>query len=238
MARGITKCAMTLAVAISTFGMVALTESKAAHAVTINTLPNWDGGSAVGSWGVGATSTYGQTFTVTGPENVLQSFSFQMGSTTSPIPYKAYVAQWFGNGQGAVVGPLLYSSAVQSYSKPTPGYQETVINTGGVQLTTGNKYVAFLSTSGFWAGQPGSATTFGYSSDQYAGGEFVFYNTGDAFAPLVSSNWQTWINGDTAFKANLSGGASAVPVPPAAVATGVGAVIGALKARKRQQATA
>jgi hypothetical protein len=193
-----------------------LIEYNPAQALTLDTAPSWDGSNSISRWGVMDTSTYGQTFTVTGPDNVLQDFSFQIGTTSSPIPFAAYVAEWNGGLTGNIVGSLLYNSGLQSFSNAGPGFSQVSFNTGGIQLNTGSKYVAFLSTSGFQSGQPISTTVFGgsfFGADDYADGEFVFYNTSNDFAPLLNSNWETFGNfGDAAFKANLTS-SNAVPTP-------------------------
>jgi hypothetical protein len=196
---------------VSGFLASCLLASSGAQAVSIiNTAPTWNGSSFIFPWGVSDTSTYGQTFTVNGSDNVLQSFSFQIGQANTPINYAAYVAQWTGGINGSIVGSLLYSSSTQSYSNSNPTFQQVTINTGGIQLNTGSKYVAFLSTSGLQSGQPASTTTFGWSDlGVYTDGEFVFYNTGNNFAPLLNSNWETFLSGDLAFQANLT--ATAVP---------------------------
>ena len=196
-------------------GMTSFIGGNSAYAATIDTAPSWDGSTSVRPWGVPNTSTYGQTFTVTGSNNVLQSFSFQIAQASTPIPFAAYVAEWAGGRNGNIVGSLLYNSGQKLFSNVSSGFQQLTINTGGIQLNTGSKYVAFLSTSGLQAGSPSSTTSFGnvFNGQAYADGEFVFYNTGDNFAPLLNSNWETFADfGDLAFQANLTG-ATAVPTP-------------------------
>lgn len=202
-------------VATAVIGMTGVVGVNSAQALTvIDTAPSWDGSSSISSWGVPDTSTYGQTFTITGSDNVLQSFSFQIGRTSAPIPYAAYVAEWAGGPNGSIVGSLLFQSAPSSFSNLGDSFQQLIINTGGVQLTSGKKYVAFLSTSGLQSGQPSSTTNFGSVwGNDYVGGEFVFYNTGDDFAPLLTTNWQTFIEGDLAFEATLTEGAQPIPTP-------------------------
>lgn len=229
--------ATCLALGMLSMGVIEYNPAQAA--TVINTAPNWDGSSNIAPWGTPDTSTYGQTFTVNGPDNVLESFSFQIWKTTSPIPFAAYVAEWSGGRQGQVAGPLLYNSGLQSFSNTGSGFQQVSFNTGGIHLNTGSKYVAFLSTSGFQSGQPESVTSFGVDyqeffgeSDVYAGGEFVFYNAGDDLNRVLNSNWGTYFPADAAFQANLTG---ATPVPTPALLPGlIGLGLGVLRKRKTQ----
>lgn len=222
-------------------GMTGFINGNSAYAATINTAPSWDGSTSISPWGVPDTSTYGQTFTVTGSDNVLQSFSFQIAQTSTPIPFAAYVAEWAGGLNGNIVGSLLYNSGEKLFSNVSSGFQQLIINTGGIQLNTSSKYVAFLSTSGFQAGNLGSTTSFGnvFDGQDYADGEFVFYNTGDDFAPLLNSNWETFADfGDLAFQANLTG-ATAVPEPtdvpePALLSGLIGLGVTVLRKRKAE----
>jgi hypothetical protein len=230
-----------LAFAGATLTLGLMEHHSAQAATVINAAPTWNGSSAVSAWGITNTSTYGQTFTVAGPDNILTSFSFQIGQTSSPIPFAAYIAEWAGGPNGNVVGSLLYNSGLQSFSNPGGGFQQAIFNTGNLLLNTGSKYVAFLSTSGFQAGQPSSTTNFGFvGGDDYAGGEFVYYNTGDNFSPLLNSNWGTLSSfaGDVAFQANLTSSATAAVPTPALLPALLGMGAAALRKRKGDAAEA
>lgn len=200
--------------AVVTAGMAAsitLGCVKAAHAATINTASSWDGSSLITPFGETDTATYGQTFTV-GADNVLQSFSFFLGGFESEaVDFAAYVMGWDG---AQAEGSILYQSTKQTKDSNS-SFEEFTFNTGGINLTSGQQYVAFLSASNFFDGILGT-TGMGYlDSDVYSGGGFVFRNNGSDFSLLTSTPWETFIgNGvdDTAFKASFTSSA-AIPTP-------------------------
>lgn len=163
------------------------------------------------------TSTYGQTFTVTGPETRLNSFSFRFNDALNRdfVDFAAYVYAWDGS---KATGPQLYASAGASSTNNggADGMETFVFNTGGIDLVAGQQYVAFLNSSNFFDGIEGDSSWDLSNDDPYAGGNFVYYNTGNNFNLLTTSNWDCAANcaggGDTYFVANFSAPA-AVPLP-------------------------
>ena len=216
-----------------------LAYSPMAHAqTTLTTLPDWNGSTSQGDWGVPDTSTYGQTFT-TPTDNVLNDFTVYMSryGGSGPINYQAYVYAWDGS---KAAGPALFTSAVSSVD-PGASFIPVTTNTGATTLTAGQVYVAFLSTSGLQAGRPNSRSQWGISngnSNDYSGGDFVYYNTGDNFSLLTTNPWDyTGAGGagsDTAFVMHFS--SSAVPEPGSiALLTGL-SLTGAAFLRRRKTA--
>ncbi|WP_346288044.1 PEP-CTERM sorting domain-containing protein [Zoogloea sp.] len=185
------------------------------------------------------TATYGQTFK-SGADTVLDSFTLYLDHASRTVDFKAYVYAW--NGSKAV-GQALYSSDVQHFS----GTQITgfTFNTGGLQLNSSLRYVAFLSTSGIAGGEDGSANmpnSGSFGSNPYADGDFVYFNNGDNFNALTTNAWDmTGGQGDVWFQASFSGAAlaarvAAIPEPATMglTAAALGAV--ALVRRRRNAA--
>lgn len=170
----------------------------------------------LGSFGETNTATYGQTFTVTGAETVLDSFSFSFDDLNNPdaVDFAAYVYGWNGNRAS---GPQLYASSMLTSTNNggSGGFETFDIDTNSLQLTSGSTYVAFFSSSNFFDGNTGTSSWRLSSSDVYAGGSFVFDNNGSNFGSLTTSNWDCatpCISGrDLLFTANFS--VAAVPEP-------------------------
>ncbi|NJL21993.1 MAG: hypothetical protein HC895_16160 [Leptolyngbyaceae cyanobacterium SM1_3_5] len=143
--------------------------------------------------------------------------------------------QWDGT---KAIGDILYQSAAQSKASAA-AFEEFVFNTGGINLTAGQQYVAFLSASGFFDGDDG-VTGMGYLfQDVYAGGGFVFRNNGSDFSLLTSTPWETFIGGgvdDTAFTASFTPGATPVPTP--ALVPGAIALTASLLRKRKAEAAA
>ncbi len=122
------------------------------------------GGGFVQSWGKDNTQTYGQTIT-TPTDNILNSFSFWLGRTSTNYPdpsepsldFMAYVYAWDGTASHAT-GPALYTSGVFTHNAtPATPFTKYTFTTGGLSLTTGSVYALFLSTSGLAGDRRGSS---------------------------------------------------------------------------------
>lgn len=140
------------------------------------------------AFGESVGATYGQTFAVTGPETKLESFSFRFNDLQGAVVnFAAYVYGWDGT---KAIGPHLYASAPRSSSNNggADGLEVFTFNTGGTELTSGQRYIAFLSGSLFFDGSPGIAVwEFGVSP--YSDGSFVYDNNGNDFASLTTQSW-------------------------------------------------
>ncbi|MFN6563542.1 MAG: PEP-CTERM sorting domain-containing protein [Nostoc sp. ChiSLP01] len=222
--------------------IIALGVAGNAQAQTvIDTTPSWNGTDFISPFGEENTATYGQTFTV-GSDNVLNDFTFFLNDfdgQSDVVDFAAYVAEWDGF---KATGPILYQSAPQSTTN-APGFEQFTFNTGGISLTSGKQYVAFLSASNFFDGTPGQATlgATGFQ-DVYSGGDFVYYNNGSDFSLLTQNTWDDvggGFFGDSAFKASFSQATTSVPEPTTILgilAFGVFG-IGSLNKRKQQKIT-
>ena len=119
------------------------------------------------------------------------------------------------------------------------GFTQFVFNTGGVNLTIGQQYVAFLSTSAFGA-NGNTTTSMGVISNTatYAGGAFVFFNNSN-FSDLTSMNWDNFLGnfGDASFTASFSDRTAAVSTPGTLSMFGLAALLiaGGLRSRQRSQ---
>ncbi|WP_017653569.1 PEP-CTERM sorting domain-containing protein [Fortiea contorta] len=211
--------------ALMTLGTVSTVQ-----AATIDTTPSWNGSTEISSFGEPDTATYGQTFTV-GTDNIINSFTFYLKNNPG-VDFAGYIAAWDGT---KAQGPILYNSGVRS-TGAGGGFQEFAFNTGGIALTSGAQYVAFLSASNFFDGNF-ATTTLGYlGQDVYPGGGFVFLNNGSDFSQLTTTAWQTFIGDgvdDTAFKASFN--AQPVPEPLTILGTMTAAGLGVAMRRKQKQ---
>jgi hypothetical protein len=166
---------------------------------SINTIPSWNGTNSIESFGVTNTATYGQTITITGSTQVLQSFSFEIGNCNAAVAFRGEVYAW--NGTQAT-GSSLFESPVTSLSAGS-GFQQVTFTTGGVSLAPGT-YVLFASTSKDQAGAPASACQWGeVANTTYPGGTFVFINNGPNSSEWTTATWTTNWGGDTAFSATF-----------------------------------
>lgn len=205
-----------------------------ANATVIDTTAQFTG--AWNPFGEFNTATYGQTFTVTGDNN-LNSFSLYLtGFAPDPVDFRGYLYEW--NGSRAA-GTALFVSADQhfmgsSYEKP----QEFSFATGGIALEVGKAYVAFLSASELFNGTDSTASmpySGVYGTNNLNTGNFVYYNNGNNFSLLTTSDWDKK-NGqdDVWFKASLS--STQVPEPASLVLLSIG-IVGLQVSRRRRKIT-
>ena len=216
---------------------------------TVGTVSFWDGLSNVQSMGKPNTGTYGQTFTVPTSDNVLQGFSFFLRDIGggADLQFQGYVAAFDPTaGISRVTGPLLFQSAVRSGPTSASTFTRYDFDVGGLPLTSGSTYVAFLSASGHFASIPLAAAMSSWglvptnAVDHYDMGEFIFNNNGDDLSLLSTTQWSASFGGsDLAFELSFENeiSPSAVPEPSTVLLTGTGLGILLLgMARRRRKA--
>lgn len=189
-------------------------QAPADASLHLDTTVNWNGSSSTGNFGEVSTATHGQTFTVSGTNTVLNSFTFYLDdiSNPGPVDFAGYVAAWDGN---KAMGPILFTSSAMSTTNNSGagGFEEFTVNTGGISLVSGEQYVAFFSASNYFDTVTGTSllgradTPFA----PYTGGKYVFNDNGSDFGALTTTNWGTNVF-DLAFKMDFSD-PSAVPEP-------------------------
>ncbi len=178
---------------------------------TLGNEADWDGASYIEEFGEPDTATYGQTFRVTAPWTLLESFTLHLFplDNTDAVDFRLYVAEWDGV---RARNPLLFESPDQT-TTGKPGWHAYTFDTGGLPLIPGADYVAFLSAVELFNGVAGTARAGWTEPDTYPGGAFVFLNhLGLGLGAVTSEDWDPWFEGDLVFSARLSS-APAVPEP-------------------------
>lgn len=196
-----------------------------AQADAVYTVPNDHG---IGSIGPGATTTYGEVFTVANDGNTrLDSFSFFLTGNVASM--YGGVASWTGTGAGAA----LFTSGQLATAFGTP--TEVTFETGGLNLVSGQQYVYYVSA----AGAPSGLTT-DQSSYSQAGVASIFDGMAWDNASGGSPNHEGWDGcrancgfGNFAGTLAFSAPSSNVPEPASVALLGLGAV-GLVRARRRR----
>jgi hypothetical protein len=229
-----------ISLAIAGAACVALGGVGSAQAATlIDTTPSWSGVSGIGIIGESSSKpiyTIGQTFTV-GSDNILNDFTFYLSQNVNPVDFGAYLMAWDGS---KTTGSILYQSGKKTTSSSFfISFDPFTFNTGGISLTSGQQYIAFLSGFQFFDGVDGGIFTGYISSDVYTGGKAVYLGNGtNAGSDFTRNNWISGSSDELAFKANLSS-ASAQPVPEPSSSLGLlafgGFVAGKILKRKKAQ---
>jgi hypothetical protein len=173
-----------------------LTVAPVFAAVTIDNITPWNGNTAQSSFGIGVTQTYGQVITVPTGSSHLQSFAFEARLPTT-LAYRGEVYAWDGN---KATGSALFEGPVTSNTNGGV-YQLITVNTGTLAVTSGSKYVVFLTTSRDNAGHSGFGNFGSPVGDLYSGGTFVFLNNGTDTTQWTSTNWGAFTDTDLEFSA-------------------------------------
>lgn len=102
-------------------------------------------------------------------------------------------------------GSVLFESAPLSTTNNggAGGLEEFTIDTGGLALDAGQKYVAFFCASKFFDGVNGRASSQLVDNAAYGGGRFAYLNNGGDFSRLTADNW-TQPDRDFSFKMTLA----------------------------------
>jgi hypothetical protein len=239
------KVRVTLKISMAAAALAAVSLTQPLMAIPLIDTTSALIGSTIYPFGETQSSTYGQTFTVTGTETRLDSFSFRLNDydpNPSTVSFNAYVYAWDGTKSA---GPQLFASGALSttHNGGLEGYEQFLIGTGGLELVSGQQYVAFFNASGFFHdGIVNSVSTWELTSqDAYTGGQFVYDLTGDDFGSLMTGAWTCSAlscpfdmrGRDTWFRANFS----TVPEPSTFMLTLAGAAVLGLARRRRTIAT-
>lgn len=210
--RALGLCLLSLGTAVS---------SATAGNITLNTTAAWNGTDAMDAFGVPNTSTYGQTFVAPAGAGALEDFTFFIKTEAgSRLLARPFVMRWtgglYGGEGGTAVGPTLHLGSPITLV-PTGGFEEVLLDVGGVPVTPGSSYVLGLTISDpadFNASTGKSVWGIignHVSGLKSGGGGFVFFNNLDQIGELETVPWDNFIDlGDLAFKATFS-----PPVPEA-----------------------
>jgi hypothetical protein len=189
-------------------------------------LPNM----AVGSFGEPNAGTVGQTFIAPPDARRLDRFTFYLIYVEGgPARFSGHVGNWDG---AKVTGPLLYASGERQLTTPLTPIAVT-FETGGVPVTPGRSYVAFLSASNFFDGLEDNTNLF-LEGNTYGGGGHVALANGNNFSEIFTRNWRGLDPLDLAFVAEFT----PVPEPSTMMLFGTGAAAMAAAARRRRRASA
>ncbi len=217
---------------------LAVINGGVSHAVSIiDTTTDWNGLESISPFGETDTATYGQTFTV-GTETTLYNFSFFLDGENDPgvVDFAGYVMEWNGS-ESKATGSILYQSGPLSTNANDVGFEEFQFDTGGINLTQGKQYVAFLSASDFFDGTAGTSKVGARLTDVYDGGGFFYSNNENDFSLLTTNSWDFGGENvvgfsDLAFKASFSPSVEPVPEPVTILGTFVAGALGIAFKRK------
>ncbi len=188
-----------------------------ADTTVVGNFASWDGSTAAFSFGIPygiADDAYGQTFTVPAGYPVISSISFWVGwNFGDTVTFSGYLMAWDGT---EATGPVLFQSAPTSVDSSTPGIAEIDFPIPNVTLIPGNKYVFFVLASAGGGGAAAARLAVTGDSTSYAGGNFVFTDSGGAFSNLNNPWLQTDTAsgfGDAVFEASLNSSPTPTPTP-------------------------
>jgi hypothetical protein len=192
--------ASIVALGVSVFASGALAQTTGKRTV-IDTFGAWDGTTAANPFGCnGATTTYGQVFTVPAHRHHFPKLALKWTDlTTGSFVMRAELYAWDGS---KATGSAIYESPAQTFTSGTPGFYDETLKFKG-KLTPGSQYVAFGSIDKDF--EQCSTYQVGWAldlSDAYSGGEFVYQNNNGDESQWTSTAWSNFGTGwDAAFKA-------------------------------------
>lgn len=219
----------------SVFALAALAAASAVSAMSIDTTPAWNGSHSVAPFGEPDTSTFGQSITLGAEDGELVSFTFFLSALD--LDLRAYVIEWDG---AKAVGPALFTSQTFNIGEGFHGIKPVTVVADRIVLAAGKRYVLAVSSSGLQAGRFNTNAWGALRTDAYAGGEFVFHNSGNDLQSLWSdAGWDCGDGcgfvadgADLAFKAVIE---PVVVIPEPSALAMMLAGVGLLAARRKMR---
>ncbi len=192
---------VALGVSVFASGALAQTEGKK---TVIDTFGAWDGTTAANPFGCnGATTTYGQVFTVPAKRHHLTKLALKWTDlTTGSMVVRGELYAWDGL---KATGSAIYETPPQTFSSGKSGFYDVTLKFKGT-LKPGSQYVAFGSIDKDFE----ACTTYSVGwaldlSDAYTGGDFVYQNNGGDESQWTSTPWSSFGTGwDAAFTATFT----------------------------------
>ena len=186
------------------------------------------------SAGDGFAFAVGQTFLAPTTDTRLDQVSFWAASAT-PGSFTAYVFAWDAATNRAT-GPALFTSARTAL--PTGDVNSRIdIATGGVELTAGQAFVAFLSVGGTANAEGRFVVDWGTHFDNpYAGGRNVLQLSPVDAPRWTTQAWTGFADDDLHFAFAFNSDANVVPEPSTYVLLATGLAGLATVARRRRRA--
>lgn len=226
--------------ALSLCLLLANNAARTAQAGVITNVSHWNGGTALESFGEPSSATIGQIFTLTGLETTLDSFSFWLRDHDEPVTFAAYIMEW-DDALRIAIGDVLFESSIKmtTNNRGLDGFEKMTFATGGLDLTAGVTYVAFMSASKFFDGERDVASVgLLNESDNDASSYLVYQNNGSDFPSVARQGWFRIASGDLAFEMTVSEPSvtvpEAVPEPSSLVLLALGSLGAMWGARRRQ----
>jgi hypothetical protein len=152
----------------------------------IDTTTLWNGTQYVSSFGIPNTQTYGQVIVMASDVTKINSFSFRIRANTT-LAFRGEIYAWDG---AKATGSALYESSPVSTSTSI-GFQTVTFNTGGINVTAGQAYVLFASSSKDNVGHSGFSEWGYVDSNTIPSGNFVFQNNGTNTGQWTTTAWST-----------------------------------------------
>jgi hypothetical protein len=194
-------------VGVVALGVGALTTTAGASIdgkkTVIDTFPQWDGTTYVYSFGCPNTTTYGEVVTAPAHRKHIRNFTYTWHDyTTGSMVVRGEVYAWNGT---MATGPAVAESAPQTITSGAPDWFNVTFKVKG-RVQPGQQYVIFASidkdfeqcTDNYsvqWGLDPG---------DAYAGGYFVYLNSGGDESQWTTQPWSSFDPQDLAFKATFT----------------------------------
>lgn len=165
--------------------LVATAATAAGATSSIDTTATWNNTRNVGPFGEPDTATFGQSITTDADGGLLQSFTFYLSALDLDV--RAFVVEWDGS---KAVGSALFVGSAMNIGDAFAGFKAVQVQTNGLRLQGDKQYVLGLTSSGLQVSNFNTNTWGTLNRDQYAGGEFVFHNSGNDFQSLwADAGW-------------------------------------------------